>query len=256
LSRTETPPASNGVSNGNGHGNGNGNGALPANGASMLAEIKRSLGPRPVRDLSTTRLQAISPLRRMIDILVAGSLCVLLSPLLLLTALAIKLTSHGPVLFVQQRAGLNGKPFPFLKFRSMYVNADAHKKDLAASNEQSGPIFKIKNDPRKTPLGRFLRKTSVDELPQLWNVLRGDMTLVGPRPPTLDAVEEYEPWQRERLSVVGGLTCIWQVSGRSEIGFEDWVRMDIQYAERRTPLLDLSLLLRTAKAVATGRGAY
>ncbi len=174
----------------------------------------------------------------------------------LLVAIAIKLTSPGPVIFRQQRAGLNGRPFSFYKFRSMYLDAEERRLALENSNEQYGPIFKIKHDPRITPVGRVLRKMSIDELPQLWNVLKGDMTLVGPRPPTLNEVPEYERWQSRRLQLKGGLTCIWQVSGRSEIGFEDWMRMDLRHFQQRSFLFDAEILARTATAVLTGRGAY
>jgi lipopolysaccharide/colanic/teichoic acid biosynthesis glycosyltransferase len=174
----------------------------------------------------------------------------------LLVALLIKLDSPGPVFFRQIRAGLGGRPFVMYKFRSMRAGADAQKQDLHALNEKDGPIFKIRNDPRMTKVGRMLRKTSIDEMPQLWNVVKGDMTFVGPRPPTIDEVANYRPWQRRRLARTGGLTCIWQVSGRSEIGFEEWVRMDLRYVERQNMLLDLKLVAKTAGAVVSGRGAY
>ncbi|MEM9379157.1 MAG: sugar transferase [Planctomycetota bacterium] len=224
--------------------------------ATSMAEIRSSARERPVQDLWQASWKPLSPWRRLTDIVVAGAGLVVLSPLFALVAIAVKLTSPGPVFFVQKRAGVGGKPFSFIKFRSMYVDADSRKSALQEQNEQDGPIFKIRNDPRLTPLGRLIRKTSIDELPQLYNVLIGDMTLIGPRPPTLDEVEHYEPWQRDRLSVPGGLTCIWQVSGRSNVGFEDWVRMDIRYALQRSPSLDLHVMSRTIKAVVTGRGAY
>lgn len=211
---------------------------------------------RPVGDLWLETCKPLSPWRRALDVAVSGTALVALSPLLALVALAVKLTSPGPVFFVQKRAGVGGQPFSFIKFRSMYVDAEERKAALQAQNEKDGPIFKIKNDPRLTPLGRFIRKASIDELPQLYNVLVGDMTLIGPRPPTMNEVAAYEPWQRDRLSVPGGLTCIWQVSGRSDVGFDDWVRMDLRYAQTRNPMLDLSVVSRTFKAVATGRGAY
>jgi len=138
----------------------------------------------------------------------------------------------------------------------MYRDASARLAELGVRNEKDGPIFKMKKDPRVTPLGRFLRRLSIDELPQIYNVLIGDMTLIGPRPPTLKEFSEYEPWQRERLAVTGGLTCIWQVSGRSDLSFEQWVRMDLDYIRRRSLWLDLSILRRTFWAVLSGRGAY
>ncbi|MFH1998803.1 MAG: sugar transferase, partial [Planctomycetota bacterium] len=194
--------------------------------------------------------------KRLIDILGASLALILFSPVMLIVAVAIKLTSRGPVIFKQQRVGRGGKPFIFYKFRSMVVDAEAQKGSLADLNEKDGPIFKIRNDPRITKVGRFIRKTSIDELPQLWNVLIGDMSLVGPRPPTIDEIPRYEAWQRRRLELTGGLTCLWQVSGRSNIGFEDWMRMDIEYMEKRSLLYDLSLLMRTPYEVITGRGAH
>ena len=162
----------------------------------------------------------------------------------------------GGVFYRQKRTGLGGREFEFWKFRSMKPGAHATREFLEAANEQSGPVFKIRNDPRMTRVGRFLRKTSIDELPQFWNVLKGDMTLVGPRPPLPAEVAKYEPWQRRRLDVVPGLTCLWQVGGRSDIGFLDWVRMDLQYIRRRSARLDLWILWRTPLAVLLGRGAY
>jgi lipopolysaccharide/colanic/teichoic acid biosynthesis glycosyltransferase len=209
-----------------------------------------------VGDLEASLVEPLPFLRRALDVLVSATMLTILSPLLVLVAILVKATSPGPVFFIQKRAGRGGVPFDFLKFRSMYVDAEDRRAALEEANEKAGPIFKIKKDPRITPLGRFLRKTSIDELPQLLNVLRGDMTLIGPRPPRLDEVEKYAPWQRRRLDITGGLTCIWQVSGRSEVGFEDWVRMDLEYQRRRSVRFDLGLLWRTIGAVVTGRGAY
>jgi lipopolysaccharide/colanic/teichoic acid biosynthesis glycosyltransferase len=211
---------------------------------------------RPVQDLYPHFLEELPLWRRLVDVLGSAVLLLLLAPLFAVIALLVKLDSPGPVFFVQWRAGRGGRPFKFYKFRSMYIDADARKSELAEQNEAVGPIFKIRQDPRITRVGRFIRKASIDEMPQLWNVLIGDMTLVGPRPPTLDEVAVYERWQRERLDITGGLTCIWQVSGRSEIGFEDWVRMDLEYKRSRSPILDVKLLWRTIGAVFTGRGAY
>jgi lipopolysaccharide/colanic/teichoic acid biosynthesis glycosyltransferase len=194
--------------------------------------------------------------KRAFDIALAGLLLLALLPLFALVALAIRLESEGPVFFRQQRVGRGGRLFTFYKFRSMYADAEARRDELAEKNEQEGPIFKMRRDPRVTRIGRWLRRASIDELPQLWNVLRGDFSLVGPRPPTPDEVVGYEPWQRRRLSIPGGLTCRWQVSGRSEIGFEDWMRLDMRYVARRGLLEDLVLLARTIPAVLSGRGAY
>ncbi|MEM1447836.1 MAG: sugar transferase [Planctomycetota bacterium] len=221
-----------------------------------MADVRRALAHRPVGDLWEASCKHLSPWRRAVDVLVSGAALLVLSPIFLLVAIAIKATSPGPVFFKQKRAGVGGRPFTFYKFRSMYIDAEERRKALEAENEKSGPIFKIKNDPRLTRVGRFLRRTSLDELPQFYNVLTGDMTLIGPRPPTLNEIVRYEPWQRDRLAIPGGLTCIWQVSGRSDVGFEDWVRMDLRYMTGRTPLLDASLMTRTVRAVVSGRGAY
>lgn len=177
-----------------------------------------------------------------------------LAPLLAIIALLIKLTSRGPVLFKQQRCGLNGRIFYMYKFRSMVANAEELRKDLESQNEQDGPVFKIAKDPRNTRVGSFLRKTSLDELPQLINVVKGDMSLVGPRPPLPDEVKLYDPWQRRRLSMKPGITCIWQVSGRNSIDFEQWMRMDLEYIDKWNLILDFKLLLRTVPAVLFGTG--
>jgi lipopolysaccharide/colanic/teichoic acid biosynthesis glycosyltransferase len=172
-------------------------------------------------------------------------------------ALLIRLSSPGPVLFRQQRAGLNGQPFTMLKFRTMVTNAEQLKQELAALNEMSGPVFKVTNDPRITPIGRFLRKWSIDELPQLLNVLRGEMSLVGPRPLPVDEVRRFDdPAHRRRLSVKPGLTCLWQVSGRNDVkDFKEWVRLDLEYIDNWSLWLDLKILLRTIPAVFAGTGA-
>lgn len=196
-----------------------------------------------------------SLLTRLMDIAVASMALVLVSPILLLAAIAVKLSSPGPVLFRQRRVGQWGQEFTLFKLRSMTFDAERRKQEVLALNEQEGPVFKCKADPRITPVGRFLRKTSIDELPQLWNVLKGEMTLVGPRPPLQSEVDYYEPWQRRRLEMRSGLTCIWQVSGRSSILFNDWVRLDLRYARRKSFWFDLLLLARTIPAVLTGRGA-
>ncbi len=193
--------------------------------------------------------------KRLFDIAVSVVALALLSPLLLVVATLIKLTSKGPVLFRQSRVGLYGRPFNMLKFRSMVVNAEAMKETLQAHNEQTGPVFKIRNDPRITGIGRFIRKYSIDELPQLINVLRGDMSIVGPRPPVPKEVAQYEAWQRRRLSVRPGLTCIWQVSGRNQISFEEWMYLDMRYIDHWSLSEDITLILKTVPVVLTGRGA-
>jgi exopolysaccharide biosynthesis polyprenyl glycosylphosphotransferase len=192
----------------------------------------------------------------------AGSLflllgCTLVAPVLPIAALLIRMTSKGPILFRQQRAGLNGQPFTMLKFRTMVTNAEQLQQELAQLNEMSGPVFKVTNDPRVTPLGRYLRKYSIDELPQLWNVLRGDMSLVGPRPLPVHEVKRFDdPADRRRLSVKPGLTCLWQVSGRNNVSdFKEWVRLDLEYIDNWSLWLDIKILFRTVPAVFIGSGA-
>jgi exopolysaccharide biosynthesis polyprenyl glycosylphosphotransferase len=194
--------------------------------------------------------------KRALDIVGSLAAILLASPFMLAAAIAIKLDSPGPVLFWQYRLGKDGRPFRFYKFRSMTARAPDIRDTLLEANEATGPVFKIRRDPRITRVGRVIRRYSIDELPQLFHVLTGAMSLVGPRPPIPAEVEQYEPWQTERLAVKPGLTCIWQVSGRSDIGFDDWVRLDIQYVRSRSLWLDLKLLLLTIPAVVTARGAY
>lgn len=192
--------------------------------------------------------------KRICDVLFSGMILILASPVLLAVAIAVKMTSRGPVLFKQIRSGLNGRKFKVLKFRSMVTDAEKQLSALKSLNEMSGPVFKIGNDPRITPIGRFLRTTSLDEFPQFINVLMGDMSVVGPRPPLPNEVEEYEPWQRRRLSMKPGITCIWQVSGRNNIDFERWMELDLQYIDNWSLGLDLQLLAKTLKAVASRDG--
>jgi exopolysaccharide biosynthesis polyprenyl glycosylphosphotransferase len=213
-------------------------------------------GGMPLLTLSTApRDELLLFVRRCLDVTAAALLVVLLSPVLLVIALLIKATSPGPVLFRQLRCGLHGRPFVFLKFRSMRVGAELMKGQLAQFNEMDGPAFKMTNDPRVTRLGRFLRRTSLDELPQLFNILRGDMSFVGPRPAVLEEVRQYAPWQRRRLSMKPGLTCLWQVSGRSELTFEEWMRLDLEYIDNWSLWLDFKIALKTIPAVLLGRGA-
>ena len=214
------------------------------------------LGGLPLLTFSTApHDELVLFVRRTVELGLALALLVILSPLLLLIAVAIKIDSPGPVLFRQLRCGLHGRPFTFLKFRSMRVDAEALKKHLAPYNEMDGPAFKMTNDPRVTPLGRFLRRTSLDELPQLWNIVRGDMSIVGPRPAVLDEVRQYEPWQRRRLSMKPGLTCLWQVSGRNELTFDEWMRLDLEYIDNWSLWLDVKIAFKTIPAVLFGRGA-
>jgi lipopolysaccharide/colanic/teichoic acid biosynthesis glycosyltransferase len=196
-------------------------------------------------------------LKRGLDIVVAVTLMALLAPLLALVAVLIKLTDRGPVLFWQTRVGRWGREFPFPKFRSMIPNADRLVASLLAQNDhKEGVTFKMRKDPRLTWIGRIIRKLSIDELPQLWCVLKGEMTLVGPRPPVPREVAQYTLAQRRRLDVTPGLTCTWQVSGRSNIPFPRQVELDVQYIESQSLWLDLKLLAQTVPAVLLGRGAF
>ena len=183
--------------------------------------------------------------KRITDIVCSLAGLIVLSPILLIIAIAIKMDSKGPIFFKQDRVGKDERIFSMYKFRSMVVNAEELKKSLEKENEMSGPMFRIKKDPRITRVGRFIRKTSIDELPQLINVLKGDMSLVGPRPSLPKEVEAFEPWMKERLTVLPGLTCIWQVSGRNNIPFKEWMELDIKYVRERSYLLDLKLIFKT-----------
>lgn len=194
--------------------------------------------------------------KRLFDLVASCVLLVACLPLFVLAALLIKLTSPGPVFFVQERMGYNKRRFQLFKFRTMVVDAEARMREIEHLNEKEGPIFKIKNDPRITPVGRFLRKTSIDELPQLLNVLLGDMSLVGPRPLSMrDALGLDAAWQKRRFSVKPGITCLWQVSGRSNLSFKEWMLLDLEYIDRWSLSLDFRILLRTIPAVLTGKGA-
>lgn len=196
-------------------------------------------------------------LKRLFDIVLSLLALIVLSPLFVLIAIIVKTTSRGPVFFVQERVGYFGRSFLFYKFRSMYVDAEARKKALMELNESGdGVIFKMKKDPRITPVGRILRKTSMDELPQLLNVLLGDMSLVGPRPPLPSEVQQYTLEDRKRLNIKPGITCIWQVSGRSDIPFKKQVELDKEYIQSQSLWKDLLVLLRTIPAILSGRGAY
>jgi exopolysaccharide biosynthesis polyprenyl glycosylphosphotransferase len=231
--------------------------ALPACGYRLDRARPRSRG---VRDgyvhFSTVRHVPVQyALKRAFDIALSCTMLVLLFPLLVVVAVAVKLDSRGPVLFRQQRVGLRGRPFAMLKFRSMIVDAEAQQAALLAQNELSGPVFKVTRDPRVTRVGRFIRRYSIDELPQLVNVLRGDMSVVGPRPPLPSEVARYEAWQRRRLSVRPGITCGWQVSGRNAIGFEEWMLLDLQYIDNWRFRHDLALVLKTVPAVLGANGA-
>ena len=194
-------------------------------------------------------------MKRLLDTALSLAVLIILAPVMLVVAILIKLTSPGPVFFVQDRVGMNQRRFKLYKFRSMVADAEERKRELVHLNEQDGPAFKIKNDPRITRIGRFIRKTSIDELPQLFNVLSGEMSLVGPRPPLPDEVRKYEWMFRKRLCVKPGITCIWQISGRNNVTFDQWMRMDHEYIENWSLWLDLQILLKTIPAVLLSRGA-
>lgn len=203
------------------------------------------------------RWRAAQRVKRVLDVVLAATALVVLLPLFAAIAVAIKLTSHGPVLYEWRVLGRRARPFVGYKFRTMVVEADALKARVLAHNEMRGPVFKMRADPRVTRLGRWLRKYSLDELPQLWSVLVGDMSLVGPRPVYPEEFAGFERWQWGKLAVVPGITCLWQVNGRSSIAdFDEWVRLDLQYIRDWTLLLDARILARTLPAVARGQGAY
>ena len=195
-------------------------------------------------------------IKRTMDIALSTIGLILCIPLFIAVAIAIKRDSPGPVIFKQQRVGKDGKTFTMYKFRTMVVNAEEILDELLSKNEADGPVFKIKEDPRVTKLGKWLRKTSIDELPQLWNVLKGNMSLVGPRPPLEREVVQYDNYQRQRLSVKPGITCYWQVSGRSNITFDEWVELDIKYIQEQSLWTDIKLLFKTIGAVLRKDGAY
>lgn len=222
----------------------------------------------PVVEFADTRLAPVPPgvlqkapkwqlgIKRAIDIVVSIAAIVVLSPVLVGTALAVKLTSKGPVFFRHARVGKDGEHFEFVKFRSMRNTAVYEKPELRAFNEKSGPIFKIRSDPRVTPVGKVIRRMSIDELPQLFHVVGGTMTLVGPRPHLPEEVATYSPHARRRLSVKPGITCIWQVSGRADLDYTTWIEMDLEYIDTWSLGLDIQLMLDTIPAVLSTRGAY
>ncbi len=232
--------------------------ALPAAGfrfGRARPEHEKAVADGYIHYLSIRHKPVQLALKRLFDISSSAAALIVLSPLMIGVAILIKMTSRGPILFKQVRVGQHGRPFNMLKFRSMVINAEELKAKLMAKNEQTGPVFKMARDPRITPVGRFIRKFSIDELPQLINILRGEMSIVGPRPPVPSEVSKYEAWQRRRLSVRPGLTCVWQVSGRNQISFEEWMYLDMQYIDHWNLAHDFELILKTVPVVLTGRGA-
>ena len=235
----------------------------------VKVRVLLSISPHAVSHVTLERLQGIplltfstTPqneslllLKRGLDVALAAGLLVMLSPFLVVFSLLIKITSEGPVLFRQTRCGLGGRKFTLHKLRSMRVGADQMREALQERNEQDGVAFKIRNDPRCTRVGRIMRKFSLDELPQLWNVLKGDMSLVGPRPSLQEEVDKYERWQRRRLRMKPGLTCLWALEGRNTLSFKRWMELDLQYIDTWSPGLDWKILLKTIPVVLSGRGA-
>jgi exopolysaccharide biosynthesis polyprenyl glycosylphosphotransferase len=215
------------------------------------------LGGLPMLTFTRTPTDELSlAVKRAFDVVVSATALLLLAPLLVGVAAAIKLDSPGPVFFRQRRVGLHGRVFDILKFRSMRADAEAMQAALRARNEMSGPVFKIADDPRVTKVGRFIRRTSIDELPQFWNVLVGQMSVVGPRPPIPSEVAQYRRWHRRRLSVRPGITCIWQISGRNQIDFDRWMELDLEYIDHWSLATDLRIFLKTIPAVLGARGAH
>jgi exopolysaccharide biosynthesis polyprenyl glycosylphosphotransferase len=214
------------------------------------------LGPVPLLTFSTTPENELHLLvKRVVDFLAAALLLVLLLPVLVLLAVLVRMTSPGSAFYRQTRCGLGGRRFTLYKFRSMVAGADAQRAALEAQNQADGPVFKMWNDPRVTALGRWMRKFSLDELPQLWNILKGEMSFVGPRPPLPEEVEKYERWQRRRLRMRPGLTCLWALEGRSQLTFARWMKLDLDYIDHWSLWLDLKIFLKTIPRVLAGRGA-
>ncbi|PYV17710.1 MAG: lipid carrier--UDP-N-acetylgalactosaminyltransferase [Acidobacteria bacterium] len=214
------------------------------------------MGEWPLLTFSTTPVnEDLLLVKRLLDFAMALVFLLALSPLLLLIALLVKLTSRGPVLHRQTRSGLGGRKFVLFKFRSMHSDAERMRGELEPLNEMDGPVFKIRDDPRLTGFGRFLRRFSLDELPQLVNILKGEMSFVGPRPPLPEEVARYAPWQRRRLRMQPGLTCLWALAGRNQLDFERWMELDLEYIDNWSPALDWKILLKTIPVVLLGRGA-
>ena len=257
----------NGYLNGNGHANGHANGVRSRIDVTRLAaEVSVVTVAAPAYVSSPAIPQAPASFapegayasfgKRVLDVALASVALVLFAPVIAAAALAVKLDSRGAALYKSKRLGKNGREFTFYKLRSMRVGADAERAMLMHLNECDGPVFKIQRDPRITRVGQWLRSTSIDELPQIFNVLKGDMSLVGPRPPLPEEADRYEAWQRRRLDVKPGITCLWQISGRSRLSFEEWMRLDLEYIRRQSLSTDLRILMRTIPAVLSREGAY
>lgn len=222
----------------------------------LARPVLEELDGIPLLSFTTTPSNPLQlAVKRAVDLCVSLILFLCTLPVQLVAALAIKMSSRGPIFFRQVRCGLNGRHFTLLKFRTMSAGAEGRLAEISHLNEMSGPVFKASKDPRLTPVGRLLRRHSIDELPQLLNVIRGDMSLVGPRPPLPEEVSRYQPWQHRRLSMKPGITCLWQVSGRNDLDFDRWMALDLKYIDTWSPMLDLKILLKTVPAVLSGRGA-
>lgn len=232
--------------------------------ASIVADFyPHTIAKAELEDLRGWQLLTYNPsphienavvLKRVIDLALSAAVLIIIAPLFAALAIIIKLSSSGPVFFMQERCGLNGRRFKLFKFRTMVKDADSMRGGLEHLNEMKGPVFKLKNDPRLIPIGKFLRKYSLDELPQFINVLKGDMSIVGPRPPLAEEVEKYETWQRRRLSVRPGITCLWQVGGRNKMAFDDWMKIDLEYIDNWTIINDMKIILKTIPVVIRGTG--
>ncbi len=222
----------------------------------LITEPASSLVEDPSDSLVVERKRTFDIFKRFMDIAVATLILLLVLPVIPVIVILIKLDSPGPVLFRQKRVGKDGREFDFFKFRSMHLGAENVIASLRPLSGVDGPVFKIKEDPRITGTGRFLRRSSLDELPQLLNVLKGDMSIVGPRPNLPSEVSQYLPWQKRRLDVTPGITCYWQIAGRSHIGFQEWMRLDLEYIRSRSLVTDIKIMLKTIPAVIARKGAY
>lgn len=250
------PPSGGGRSTFSDRINGEGTGVIAADAPAVeLDAAMETLRELPVHPMSELLAEPLPLGKRALDIVVASVAIVLSAPIMIAAAIAIRCASKGPILFLQRRTGLGGNTFTIYKFRTMRVGAEAEQAALRAASEQDGPAFKMTDDPRIFSVGKFLRKTSIDELPQLFNVLCGDMTIVGPRPLPVHEADAVAQWQQRRHDITPGLTCIWQVEGRSRVKFDDWMRMDMRYARRRSFFRDALLVIKTIPAVLLRRGA-
>lgn len=221
-----------------------------------VAENRARQSAPDLAELEIGRSWAYDLFKRVLDLVAGSAILILLIPIIPAIAIMIKLDSPGSVFYKQDRVGRSGRVFKFYKFRSMYRGADEQKGEIESLNEQEGPVFKMRSDPRVTVVGKFLRRSSLDEIPQILNVLKGEMSLVGPRPQMPEEVQQYEPWQQLRLEVKPGITCLWQISGRSQISFDEWMQLDVEYITRRGLWTDLTILFKTVPAVMARKGAY